>query len=190
MILQWVETWSSFSECLTVCCPVSKEEQGSGFVGDWGRQKHPLEPELYKVSWVLVPCQLLLPVSLQYTPGNWHFALGSLVENIPTHRWGCLCRAVSLLARHTSWVTCQQHKGRTGRTPVNKSRSAYWVGPFHMSQQWLQWWGRKQGFDSEARITKGCKYCIRSQNSHLRPWKVFLIPFLEYSASVPQPITL
>lgn len=47
--------------------------------------------------------------------------------------------------------------------------------PFPMS---LQWWGRKEDFGSEARITKVYKYCPRAQSSCLRPSRIVFNPLL------------
>lgn len=126
LTLQWVETGAMafFSHLflsvynLTALYTVSKEVPGSGFVGNWGRQNHPspLEPELQE-SQVLVPCQLLHPAILPehlWQPASCSGTYGG--KHTSTSLELPVYGAVSLLARHPSWVTCQQWKRWTGRS--------------------------------------------------------------------------
>lgn len=55
--------------------------------------------------------------------------------------------------------------------------------PFHISQQRLQWWDRREDFNSEARIREGCKYYPTAQGSYLRPSRVVFNPLFGLSFS-------
>lgn len=147
----------------------------------WGTEEgknhpSPLELEL-QVFQVLVPSSSIQSSSQNF-PGNWHLALGSIELNIPLYPWTCLCRVQFPCWQGTphEWHVSS---GRDGQAEANKSYSA--GCPFHISRQRLQTQSRKEDFDSEARITKCCKYCPRAQSSCLRLSRVFLNPLFGLS---------
>lgn len=175
--------WYFFSEFSIWQCTVScqKRCQGMDFVEDWERQKipSPLEPELLKMFQVPVPCHFLQPAS--FSVYLWHLALEFLLENLSLHPWSCLWRAWPPCLQGTPCEGCVSEVEEMDK--LRKSWSACQAGLSPCLSSDFSCGAEEKTLTVKPKQQKVAN-TVLEQSSCLRCSRCFLIPFLDYSASL------